>query len=140
MRTGAGKVPRGPPGYRKRTWDKDANDVVAFCATRKYVNAADAVWDDADVCVHLTTRAAWRSRGAGAPRYDHAPRMNRTLIIIGILILAAGLLWKPLSALPLFRLPGDLVVDRPGFRFYFPFTSMLIISGVVSLILWLFRR
>jgi hypothetical protein len=66
--------------------------------------------------------------------------MNRTLIVIGVLIAAVGLLWKPLSALPLFRLPGDFVIDRPGFRFFFPLTTMLLISLVVSLILWLFRR
>ena len=66
--------------------------------------------------------------------------MNRTLVIIGIVLLAVGLLWKPLSALQLFRLPGDFVIDRPGFRFYFPLTSMILISAVVSLILWLFRR
>jgi hypothetical protein len=66
--------------------------------------------------------------------------VNRTLIIIGIVLLIVGLLWKPLSALPLFRLPGDFVIDRPGFRFYFPLTSMILISVVVSLILWLFRR
>jgi hypothetical protein len=66
--------------------------------------------------------------------------MNRTLIIIGVTLLIIGLLWKPLSALPLFRLPGDFVINRPGFRFYFPLTSMILISAVVSLILWLFRR
>jgi hypothetical protein len=66
--------------------------------------------------------------------------MNRTLVGLGILILIAGLLWKPLSALPLFRLPGDFVFARPGFKFYFPLASMLIISLTVSLILWLFRR
>ncbi len=38
--------------------------------------------------------------------------MNRALIVIGILLIAAGLLWKPLSGLPLFRLPGDFVIDR----------------------------
>jgi hypothetical protein len=66
--------------------------------------------------------------------------MNRTLIGLGILIVIAGLLWRPLSTLPLFRLPGDFVFARPGFKFYFPLTSMLIISVTVSLILWLFRR
>jgi hypothetical protein len=66
--------------------------------------------------------------------------MNRTLIVVGALLIIAGLLWKPLSALPLFRLPGDLVFARPGFRFYFPLTSMLLISLAVSLVLWLFRR
>lgn len=66
--------------------------------------------------------------------------MNRTLIIIGVLLVIAGLLWKPLSTLPLFRLPGDFVIDRPGFKFFFPLTTMLIVSIVVSVILWLFRK
>jgi hypothetical protein len=66
--------------------------------------------------------------------------MNRTLIVIGGLILLAGLLWKPLSRLPLFKLPGDIVIDRPGMKFFFPITTMLLISGIVSLILWLTRR
>ena len=66
--------------------------------------------------------------------------MNRTLVILGAGILLVGLLWKPLSKLPLFRLPGDMVFDRPGFRFFFPLTTMILISALVSLILWLFRR
>jgi hypothetical protein len=52
----------------------------------------------------------------------------------------AGLLWPWLSALPFGRLPGDIVVDRPGFRMYVPFTSMLVLSVVLSGIFWLFRR
>lgn len=66
--------------------------------------------------------------------------MNRTLIIIGIVIVLVGLFWKPLSGLPLFRLPGDIVLDRPGFKVFFPITTMIVISLVVSLLLWLFRR
>jgi hypothetical protein len=66
--------------------------------------------------------------------------MNRTLIVVGIVVLLAGLFWKQLSALPFFRLPGDLVIDRPGLKFFFPITTMIVISLVVSLILWLFRR
>jgi hypothetical protein len=66
--------------------------------------------------------------------------MNRTLITIGIVIVLVGLFWKPLSGLPLFRLPGDIVLDRPGFKVFFPITTMIVISLVVSLLLWLFRR
>jgi hypothetical protein len=66
--------------------------------------------------------------------------MNRTLIVIGVTLLIVGLLWKPLSSLPLFRLPGDFVIDRPGFKFYFPLMTMIVVSAVVSLLLWLFRR
>jgi len=67
-------------------------------------------------------------------------RMNRALIIIGIVVLLAGLFWKQLSGLPLFKLPGDIVLDRPGMKVFFPITTMIVISLVVSLLLWLFRR
>jgi hypothetical protein len=66
--------------------------------------------------------------------------MQRLLIALGIVILLAGLLWPWLGKLPLGRLPGDIVVDRPGFRLYVPLMTMVIASAVLSLILWLFRR
>jgi hypothetical protein len=62
------------------------------------------------------------------------------LIALGIVILLAGLLWPWLGKLPLGRLPGDIVVDRPGFRLYVPLMTMVIASAVLSLIFWLFRR
>lgn len=66
--------------------------------------------------------------------------MNRWLIAIGLLLLVAGLAWPWLTKLGLFRLPGDIVIEREDFRFYFPITTMIIVSVVVSLLLWLFRR
>jgi hypothetical protein len=66
--------------------------------------------------------------------------MNRALIVIGGILVLVGIFWKPLSALPLFRLPGDLVLDRPGLKVFFPITTMIVISLVVSAILWFFRR
>jgi hypothetical protein len=66
--------------------------------------------------------------------------VQRALILIGILVLVAGLLWPWISQLPLGRLPGDIVVDRPNFRFYFPVTTMILVSVVVSAILWFFRH
>lgn len=66
--------------------------------------------------------------------------MRRTLIIIGILIVLAGLAWPWLSKLPLGRLPGDIVVDRPGMKFYFPIVTSLLVSAVITLVLWLTRR
>ncbi|MEZ5473539.1 MAG: DUF2905 domain-containing protein [Steroidobacteraceae bacterium] len=66
--------------------------------------------------------------------------MNRLLVMIGVLVVAAGLAWPWVSKLPLFRLPGDIVVDRPGAKFFFPLTTLLLVSAVVSLILWLIRR
>jgi hypothetical protein len=66
--------------------------------------------------------------------------MQRALVIIGIVILAAGLAWPWLSKLPIGRLPGDIVVERPGLRFYFPLATSIILSAVISLVLWLMRR
>jgi hypothetical protein len=66
--------------------------------------------------------------------------MQRVLIVLGLLIAAAGVLWPWLSKLPFGRLPGDLIIDRPGFKLYAPFTSMIVVSVVLSLIVWLFRR
>jgi hypothetical protein len=51
-----------------------------------------------------------------------------------------GLTWPWLQKLGLFRLPGDIVIERQNFRLYFPITSMIILSLVFSLLLWLFRR
>jgi Protein of unknown function (DUF2905) len=66
--------------------------------------------------------------------------MRRTLIVLGLAIVAIGIAWPWLSKLPLGRLPGDFVVDRPGLKVFFPLTTMIILSVVVSLLLWLFRR
>jgi hypothetical protein len=66
--------------------------------------------------------------------------MNRTLVVIGAILLMAGLLWPWLKRLNLFHLPGDIVIDRPGFQFYFPLTTMIIISAALSLIAWLIGR
>lgn len=66
--------------------------------------------------------------------------MSRTLIIIGLIVVAVGVFWPWLSKLPFGRLPGDIVIERENFRFYFPITTMIIVSVVVSVILWLFRK
>jgi hypothetical protein len=66
--------------------------------------------------------------------------MQRWLITIGVVILLVGLLWPWLAKLGLGRLPGDIRIEREGFHFYFPITTGLIISIVLSLILWLFRK
>ena len=66
--------------------------------------------------------------------------MQRALIVAGIVLLAIGLAWPWLSKLPLGRLPGDLRIEREGFGFYFPLTTGLLISAVVSLVLWWLRK
>lgn len=66
--------------------------------------------------------------------------MARILIIAGVVLVIAGLLWPWLSRLGLGQLPGDIVVRRPGFTFYFPIVTSLLASAVLTLILWFFRR
>ncbi|MFZ5774088.1 MAG: DUF2905 domain-containing protein [Thermodesulfobacteriota bacterium] len=66
--------------------------------------------------------------------------MRQNLILLGVLLLAMGLAWPWLIKLPIGRLPGDIVIDRPGFRMYIPITTMLVMSAVLSLIAWLFRK
>ena len=66
--------------------------------------------------------------------------MQRTLIVIGAVILLLGLLWPWIGKLPFGRLPGDIVIDRPEYKFYFPVTTMIIVSIALSIILWLFRK
>ena len=66
--------------------------------------------------------------------------MNRALIVLGASLLILGLGWSWFRRVPLFRLPGDVVIDRPGFRFFFPITTMLLISALISLLAWVLRR
>ena len=66
--------------------------------------------------------------------------MQRWLIIVGLVILGVGLLWPWLSKIPLGRLPGDILIERPNMKLFFPITSMVLVSLAISLILWLFRK
>ncbi len=66
--------------------------------------------------------------------------MAKWLITIGIVLVALGLLWPLITKLGLGSLPGDIKIVRKGFTFYFPLTSCIIVSLVISLILWIFRR
>jgi hypothetical protein len=66
--------------------------------------------------------------------------MNRLLVVFGTVLIVAGLLWPWLKRMHLFHLPGDIVIDRPGFKFFFPITTMLIVSVVLSILAWLMRR
>ena len=62
------------------------------------------------------------------------------LIIAGLVMVGLGLLWMVGERFGLGRLPGDIVVERGNFKFYFPLATSLILSVVVSLLLWLFNR
>jgi hypothetical protein len=66
--------------------------------------------------------------------------MQRFLIILGLAILVIGLLWPWLAKLPIGRLPGDFMIKRDGFTFYFPLATGLLVSLLLTLFLWLFRK
>jgi membrane protein implicated in regulation of membrane protease activity len=63
------------------------------------------------------------------------------MVAAGLALAAAGaLLWLGPKAPWLGRLPGDLSIERPNFRFYFPLTTCIIVSVVLTLLAWLLRR
>jgi len=66
--------------------------------------------------------------------------MSRILILLGFIIILLGLLWPWIKKLNLGHLPGDIVIRRPGFTFYFPIITCIILSIILSLIFWLLRR
>ncbi len=66
--------------------------------------------------------------------------MQKTLIILGIVIILAGVAWPWLKQLPFGNLPGDIVVKRSNFSFYFPITTMVLLSVVISMILWFIKK
>jgi Protein of unknown function (DUF2905) len=66
--------------------------------------------------------------------------VQRTLIVVGLVIVAAGLLWPWLAKIGLGRLPGDIRIQGEHGSFYFPIVTCLVISIVLSFLFWLFRR
>jgi hypothetical protein len=66
--------------------------------------------------------------------------VQRFLILLGLAILLVGVAWPWLAQLGLGRLPGDIRIEREGFRFYFPVVTSLLVSVVITLLVWLFRR
>ena len=66
--------------------------------------------------------------------------MARFLIVAGIVLIVLGVAWPFLARLGLGRLPGDLRIEREDFAFYFPITTSIVVSLVLTLILWLLRR
>ncbi|HCX73154.1 MAG: DUF2905 domain-containing protein [Geoalkalibacter sp.] len=66
---------------------------------------------------------------------------GKTLIILGLILVAAGLLLHFSGRIPfLGRLPGDIHIEKENFSFYFPLGSCLLFSLVLSLLFWLFKR
>lgn len=75
-----------------------------------------------------------------AARRPHLGGMTRFLITLGIVLVAAGLLWPWLQKLGLGRLPGDIAIERENFRLYFPLATSLLVSLALSALLWLIGR
>lgn len=66
--------------------------------------------------------------------------MQKVLIYLGISILVIGIFWPYLSKIPLGRLPGDIIIDKPNVKIYFPLTTMILLSILISLLLRLFKK
>jgi hypothetical protein len=67
--------------------------------------------------------------------------LGKLLVVLGVVCVAAGaLLWSGLGRGWLGRLPGDIHYTRGNFSFYFPIVACLLLSLLLTLILWLFRR
>lgn len=68
-------------------------------------------------------------------------QLGRVLLVAGAALMAAGLLLVVAGKIPgLGRLPGDFMIERPGFTFYFPLATSLVVSALLTLLFWLFRR
>ena len=80
--------------------------------------------------------SSWATSSAGWTSAN--PHVGPLLVVVGLVVAAVGgLVWL---GLPLGRLPGDLAVERDGFRLYVPITTSLLVSGAVMLVSWLVRR
>ena len=66
--------------------------------------------------------------------------MTRFLVVVGLAIVVAGLLWPYLGQLGLGRLPGDIVIERENMTFYFPLMTCLLVSVLFSLVFWVVNR
>jgi hypothetical protein len=66
--------------------------------------------------------------------------MQRLLIGIGLALIVAGIAWPFLSRIGLGRLPGDIVIQRGSTSFYFPLVTCIVISIILSALMWLLNR
>jgi hypothetical protein len=66
--------------------------------------------------------------------------VQRALLTFGLILVVVGVLWPLLSKVGLGRLPGDIAIERENVRFYLPITTSIIVSILITLILWLLRK
>ncbi|HVF91301.1 MAG TPA: DUF2905 domain-containing protein [Blastocatellia bacterium] len=74
---------------------------------------------------------------------DGPGALGKSLIVLGLVIVAMGALIILLGKFPglrIGRLPGDIYIEREGWRFYFPITTSIMLSVILSLLVWFFRR
>lgn len=66
--------------------------------------------------------------------------IRRILIIAGLVLVAAGILWPWFGRLGLGHLPGDIAIQRKNFTLYIPLGTSIVISVVLTILFWLFRK
>lgn len=66
--------------------------------------------------------------------------MSRFWITLGLVILLIGIIWPVIEKAGVGRLPGDVIIHRDNFTFYFPIVTCILLSLVISLVMWLFQR
>ncbi len=66
--------------------------------------------------------------------------MQKTLIIVGVILILIGVLWPWLGKVPIGRLPGDIIINKPNVKIFFPITTMIIISIIITIILWVIKK
>ena len=65
--------------------------------------------------------------------------MQKILIYVGLIILTIGRLWPLLKELPVGRMPGDIILKKDKFTFYFPIITCLVVSLIISIIFKFFK-
>ncbi len=65
---------------------------------------------------------------------------QKIIIFFGLIILVIGFTWPWISKLPFGKLPGDIIIDKPNFKMFIPITSMIVLSLIVSFLIWLVRK
>jgi|SoiMetStandDraft_2_1073263.scaffolds.fasta_scaffold05426_2 hypothetical protein len=74
-------------------------------------------------------------------RFTPMAEFGKTLIYIGIALVVLGLIFSLVGKIPwLGHLPGDIIIQRERFTFYFPLTTCILISAIITLVLYFFRR
>ena len=66
--------------------------------------------------------------------------MQKMFIILGIFFIIIGLAWSFIKKLHFCHLPGDIAFQKENFSFYFPMTTCIILSVLVSVFFWIFKR